>query len=715
MVLRPRNLIAEERQIEGTTRKPERPVSSTSYVARSRSRGGSPAASASDGQRLDIQGLRAVAVLLVMIYHAGIPLQGGFIGVDVFFVVSGFVITAMLMRERDRGRVRFARFYVRRFKRLAPALALVTVFTITGSAFLLSPLGSQQDAALTALGATTFVANLVIARTTGGYFDAPAEANPLLHTWSLSVEEQFYFVFPLLLVLCWGLHRVRRRRVLPMLVVSVVALGSLTLAVVGAEGFRASSSGMLALLNLLLGFYSPVTRVWEFAAGALVALAGVRVSAQLAGPMAALGLAVVAVSAALITAEADFPGLVTVPLVVGTVILLQAGYSASNPVSSALAWRPLVVIGDWSYSLYLWHWPFVAFARILWPDNAVALVIAVVLSVIPAYASYRWVESPLRAMPLGSRRITAAFVAVVVVPPIAVASALLGAAGQGFWSPTVRMYQAAVLTEHAGETAGCDSFVPLSANNSEACTWNGEAPGAPIYLLGDSNADQFSEAVIGAGRMLARPVTISTTSNCPFLDAHFYRDSADRATNERCRDKVQGTIEHLGRSEPGLVVIAAADSYWENPGVRLGVTADSVSGDTRQKFDALRAGLAVTVATLEAKGHQVVLVQAFPERRQEFSWDPTDCRLTDMLVDDPERCGGDMPLDVAVARQESTREVLADVSASTGASIIDTGPVICPGGVCSIEGDGFVRMKDSGHISVFQSEALAELFAKSAK
>ena len=163
---------------------------------------------ATAARRRDIQGLRAIAVLVVVAFHAGLPMPGGFVGVDVFFVISGYVIATMLQREwQATGRVDFVRFYVRRFKRLTPALALTVLVTMLVSAFVLSPLGSQQAAGQTALGALFLSANAVIATITGGYFDAPAEGNPLLNMWSLSVEEQFYLIFPLLLAVAW-----RRRR-----------------------------------------------------------------------------------------------------------------------------------------------------------------------------------------------------------------------------------------------------------------------------------------------------------------------------------------------------------------------------------------------------------------------------------------------------------------------------------------------------------------------
>src|SRR5262245_6874528 len=155
-------------------------------------------------RRLGIQGWLPVAALMVVSFPAGLPVPGGFVGVDVFFVISGFVIAGMLGREwRTTGRIRFGQFYLRRFKRLTPALALMVAVTMIISVAVLSPLGIQQTAAKTGIGAMLLVANAVIAKTTGGYFDAHAETNPLLHTWTLSVEEQFYLAFPALIALGW--------------------------------------------------------------------------------------------------------------------------------------------------------------------------------------------------------------------------------------------------------------------------------------------------------------------------------------------------------------------------------------------------------------------------------------------------------------------------------------------------------------------------------
>jgi len=210
-------------------------------------------------RRPDIQGLRAVAVIMVVAFHAGLPVPGGFVGVDVFFVMSGFVITAMLHRERIKtGRILFRQFYLNRFKRLTPALALVVAATMVASAAMLPPFGSQTVAAMTGIGAMLLVANFVIVRTTGGYFAPEAETNPLLNTWSLSVEEQFYLVFPMVIALGWYIaQRSIKFRAAPFLIVSGLAVLSFGLALAGSLGwtFRGSET--------VLGFYSPFTRAWN--------------------------------------------------------------------------------------------------------------------------------------------------------------------------------------------------------------------------------------------------------------------------------------------------------------------------------------------------------------------------------------------------------------------------------------------------------------------
>jgi peptidoglycan/LPS O-acetylase OafA/YrhL len=370
---------------------------------------------------------------MVVAFHAGLPVPGGFVGVDVFFVISGFVITAMLHRERIKtGRILFRQFYLNRFKRLTPALALVVAATMVASAAMLPPFGSQPVAAMTGIGAMLLFANFVIVRTTGGYFAPEAETNPLLNTWSLSVEEQFYLVFPVVIALGWYIgHRNSKFRAAPFLIVSVLAVLSSGLALAGSLGwtFRGSET--------ILGFYSPFTRAWEFAAGALLALVlgkgEARLSSRLSSVMGLIGIGMLVASLWLITKATYFPGPWTLLPVTGTLLLLLAG-TQNNPVSHTLSTRPMVKIGDWSYSIYLWHWPFIVFAIYLWPYSSYAAVLAAIISLAPALASYYWVEQPIRISVARSRIQLAKIFSAVMIPPLFLAGAL-GVSAKFYWQP----------------------------------------------------------------------------------------------------------------------------------------------------------------------------------------------------------------------------------------------------------------------------------------
>ncbi|MDX6398953.1 MAG: hypothetical protein QOJ43_2361, partial [Gaiellaceae bacterium] len=259
--------------------------------------------------RRDIQGLRAVAVLLVVAYHAGLPTPGGFSGVDVFFAISGFVITTTLIRElASDGSIDLLRFYGRRVRRLLPALAvMLTVVALLGT--LASPLAAQRTGALTGVAASFFGANVYLAQLPAGYFDVSSTLDPLLHTWTLAVEEQFYLVFPLLLLLGWACSRRRAAAAL----VATISICSFFLAVV--------------LAGSSFGFYSAVTRAWEFGAGALVAIAApwlVRAPARFGALVAAFGLGAIAVTAFGVRGTAGDPRDVLLA-VGGTCALLLAG------------------------------------------------------------------------------------------------------------------------------------------------------------------------------------------------------------------------------------------------------------------------------------------------------------------------------------------------------------------------------------------------------
>lgn len=607
-------------------------------------------------RRLDIQGLRALAVLIVVAFHAGLPMPGGFVGVDVFFVISGFVITAMLMREwSSTGRIRLGRFYVRRFKRLTPALALTVAVVMLASLLLLSPLGGgQQTAAKTAIGAMLLAANVVIARTTGDYFDSPAESNPLLNMWSLSVEEQFYLVFPAVLLIGWILgRRTRRPELAPVIVVGLVGVISFAFALAGSIGIT-----IPLIPEALVGFYGPATRAWEFAVGALLALGGAKlaISSRFALPVMVTGAAMLAASLWLITGATPFPGVWTLLPVVGTLLLIAAG-SSDTVVTRALASEQMVAIGDRSYSIYLWHWPFIVFAHLLWPGSSLVLLAAAALSFIPAYASYRWVEQPIRALPVTRGVPLARLVAVTVIPPIALAGALGLAARSGFWDTTIKDYQVAIQRSHAGEVAECTDEAWTKPNE---CTWNSDAPGRPVYLVGDSHADHFSEALISATKSVSRPLVSLSENGCAYLPCSLRWSDQGPEWDANCALYPKQTESYLQSATPGLVVIA--NSYWwfrDDSGVAVGRPGEAPTHEIPGRLDALAFGLTEAVRALQDAGHTVLLVQAVPQWTGEDSLNWATCSVIDMTTTG---CSQTMSLSGARARQSRAADVVNNVA-----------------------------------------------------
>jgi peptidoglycan/LPS O-acetylase OafA/YrhL len=661
-------------------------------------------------RRPDIQGLRAIAVLLVVAYHSGLPVPGGFVGVDVFFVISGFVITAMLHREwLSTGQLRLGTFYLRRFRRLTPALALTVSVTVVLSTFLMSPLGAQQVTAQTGLGAMLLSANLVIAKNTGGYFDGAAEGNPLLNTWSLSVEEQFYLGFPLLILGGWVIaRRFGRARYMPVLLVASIGLVSFALAL-----FISTGHALPRVPDAVVGFYSPLTRAWEFATGGVLALLPrvlLPTTRRLAATLAASGFLLLVASAFLISGDTPFPGAWTLLPVLGTILLIRAGSQPANSISRGLALRPIVSLGDVSYSWYLWHWPLIVFATLVWPGSSLAPLIAAILSLLPSVASYRWVEQPIRsASGIGTMPFTR-IATVTMGVPLVLASSLLVSVNHGFWIPQVQALQVAVLPIHSAGVADCGGGTPMSERASGDCWWNLEANGAPVYLLGDSTAGHLSEAVVGAGIELDRPIAISTYGDCPPLRLSISTTSPPGAETpdhwkSTCRNLAEGNLAWVNRQDPGLVILASTDYIWRDPDWSIGITPETETNDPQAKTDLLTSALATTITELENSGHKVMVVQALPNFFEITvpPWDPQHCSTFDITRGDCSAVQTESEMDQLQAGTRRATQLAAD---ATDASVVDLRAKVCRDGICATELAGDFLYQDVIHISVATSQAL---------
>lgn len=634
-------------------------------------------ASAAPKLRRDVQGLRAIAVLSVILFHAGLPVPGGFVGVDIFFVISGFVITAMLRREREsRGRLDMRRFYIRRFKRLTPALAVMVAFSVIVSFLIFSPFDQQVIAGQTALGAMFIVANWVIALTTGGYFDPAAATNPLLHTWSLSVEEQFYVFFPWILALAWflaakfgrrpwGNSRWLPARWLPVLAVLGIGAVSLFAALYALRSVEISS-------GYLLGFYSTITRAWEFAAGAILALIATRLTIRSRAIATILGIvaSVALIASFFVISEATpWPGPWTLLPVLATCALIIAGSQSDNLVSRALSVRPMVAIGDRSYSLYLWHWPFIVFAVAIWPTQPLIGVVAAIASIIPALLSFRFVEEPFRnATFTRLREAMPAFVAVVAVPSLLAGGMLW--ADRNVLVPQFEAGAFSTVLNGGIDTVEYNSWVESVSYPCEpaalfdsAPSWKGfqrcrqSQPNEPVTvaILGDSHAEHLFPGLAQA---------------LPNENVAFYIDNPGHYF--RGDERMNQIFDHL-EANPTIANIVVSVN-WFGKGVA-----------SQEMIDSL--------APLANSGRHIFLTDDNPT----FAFGPFQCKYAQGLLL-PKSC--DMPASSFWPIHEDYSSTLRLVAAELpGAVVLETAKYFCSSDTCSMRHGDDVLFRDVNHLN----------------
>jgi peptidoglycan/LPS O-acetylase OafA/YrhL len=602
--------------------------------------------------------------LLVVAYHAGLPVPGGFSGVDVFFAISGFVITATLLRElTSEGRIHLLRFYGRRVRRLLPALAvMLSVVAVLGT--LASPLAAQRTGALTGIAASFFGANVYLTQLSTGYFDVSSTLDPLLHTWTLAVEEQFYLVFPLLLLIGWACSRRRAAVAL----VAAISIGSFAAAV--------------ALAGTSLGFYSAFTRAWEFGAGALVALAApwlARVPPRFAALLGVLGLVAIGVTSVGVRETAGDPRDILLA-VGGASALLLAG---RGPAARLLSTPPAVWIGNLSYGWYLWHWPLIVFAGALWPGVGGAVLAAAALSLLPAWLSYRFVENPIRHGTRFRGRAVLALAGTCVAVPVAASVGLLAANDVLLRSPAIGSWQAARAV-HADQTRGCDSPERL-----ERCLWRAASSRGRVALVGDSQAGQFTEPVVQAAGQAGYDAVVATLNACPFGAVEVTRAPAK---SQACSRFNTATMAALTRMRPDVVVLASRSDFYVN----------DVAGRARE----WQRGLTSVIERLNAVGAHVIVVHPIP--RLEAA--PQGCAPLTIIV---KACSGAVSRPFAEReRQLAVSAERAAVAGARDATAIDFDDLLCSAQRCAGAHAGTWTYRDSNHLTVSGSLLLTERFSQ---
>lgn len=669
------------------------------------------------GRRIDIEGLRAVAVGMVLLHHAGLPLiHGGFAGVDVFFVISGFLITGLLLREVEQtGTLDLGGFWARRIRRLLPAATLVLVSTVLASWLLLAPMDWPVIGRDTSWAAAELV-NWHFAAESVDYLAEDRLASPVQHYWSLAVEEQFYVLWPLLVVtLAWAVRH-RRASLRPALFLGLLAIAvpSFAYSVVHTRNAAASA------------YFVTTTRLWELAIGGLVAVLARRwhrMTPLVAVRVAWAGLALVALSA-MLPKGTPWPGWAALVPTLGTAAVIAAGPQAGEqgPVR-VLGHRAMVWIGGLSYSLYLWHWPIVAIAALRYGPLAWWQGTLLVLSsVVPAWLSQRLVEDPVRHGSWGRGRPALAWsVGLNLVAVGVVAGLLLQVAGanrlaseQAQTPAAPRGAASSVPTPGAGKPSERTPYGQIVPNPARAeqdvpsaydrgcqagqedssairCVFGDPDGEVTIALVGDSKALQWQPAFSQIGARRGWRVITYTKSACAWSDAD---QQIDGKNYPQCRRWQQAVTEALAaESRIDLLVTSTG--------------AATASRDDRDpNRDDLVAGMVENLRTL--KGDDVP-VAALSD--------------TQTPLENSYRCVAQHPDDYDTActfprtpatGSEALRAVVEQAEESgMRADYVDLEPWVCRSETCQPVVDGILVYRQGSHLTASYVKALAPVLERS--
>lgn len=530
------------------------------------------------GFRPDIQGMRALAILLVVFSHAGIPgFAGGYIGVDIFFVLSGYLISGLLIKEADTNHhIDFLQFYARRFKRLLPALLTVVLGTSFLAYFIYAPyeqLAQSQAAAAVPL----WLSNVYFSFSDFDYFSTAATSNLFLHTWSLAVEEQFYLIWPLLIFGLLLKKNTQQDKAIDRqqnLAIGLTFIFFLSLLICIYWSYMAP----------LLAFYLMPARAWQFALGGIIFLLA---DGKLSAPkyiqteksftyMAYLGISMISVTLFYLDGEQVYPGLIAILPTAGAALLIYSGLATSTPrINRLLSLSGLQKIGDLSYSWYLWHWPILLFGASLSPDSGIGMKInLLVVSLILAQCTYTLIESPLRHY----RQFTLRPAMTVILSVFFMGTTVAAIKGWEIKSTNIAAgaEQSNLLQARSQLPAiyamGCDDW--FSDSRVLACSFGDDNAERKAVLIGDSIGVQWfsglAEPLVNAGWQFI----VLTKSSCPIVDEEIFYARIG-SMYEVCtlwRDEV---LKRVSSIQPELVFLGSQSAYnfsaeqWQNGTSRI--------------------------------------------------------------------------------------------------------------------------------------------------
>lgn len=647
--------------------------------------------------RSEIDGLRAVAVVPVILFHAGFEVfSGGFVGVDVFFVISGYLITTIIISEIDEGEFSLLNFYERRARRILPALFFVMLCCLPFAWFLLSP-SDMKDFSQSLVAVATFSSNILFWRESG-YFDTAAELKPLLHTWSLAVEEQFYILFPLFLMAAWRFGR----RAIVWTLFAAFAL-SLVTAQWGAHNKPAAT------------FYLLPARAWELLIGASAAFylqkRPANVTLWLSNFLSGVGLAAILYGVFVFDEATPFPSLYALAPTVGTALIILFAVRGTA-THALLSLKAFVGVGLISYSLYLWHQPVFAFWRhyyVVEPDY-IAMLILSLTCVLLAYFTYRLVEAPLRKGSFASRKHV--LVNAVVASMFLAGTGLIGSASDGFsvrYPSLVSFSNTMVRSERA---RACFDVPQAEFREDWLCRLGGSGIGSTpekrILIFGDSHAYSVFPAFERMSEQHNVEIMFVGYSGCiPFLGVYALRSDQEE---KNCYALNQRVFEFSAAEGLDAVVLVARWEYYTFGGYsgdKLSYISTVANGD-RTVEDSRAAfvhGLATTINEYNRVGVNLIAIDQVPMQQ----------RQPDQIYVDFLQNGG--PTGSAELRQFSIRNAsfasvaryYRDRFQSAGFELTSVNDFFCDELFCTVGSAQASYYFDDDHLSVYGANSVSDL------
>lgn len=644
--------------------------------------------------RAEIDGLRAIAVVPVILFHADFELfSGGFVGVDVFFVISGYLITTILIEELENKEFSIFTFYERRARRILPALFFVILVCIPFAWMWMLP-SQMIDFSQSIIAVSIFASNILFWQESG-YFDAASEEKPLLHTWSLAVEEQYYVLFPIFLILTW---RFGKNRVFW----AIVLMAAVSL-LLSEWGWRNKASA---------NFYLAPTRAWELFAGSIAAFIVDKQGVQKGNAFAFLGLALIVLAIFFYDESTPFPSVYALVPVVGAVLVVVFA-DTETLVAKLLSTKALVGIGLVSYSAYLWHQPLFAFARIRTIDHTTSSLMLFLsgLSIVLAFFTWRFIEKPFRQ----SQRVTkkAIFIGSLIAVVSLMTFGYAGYSSKGFKSHLLDERQIAIIDSiERSKLPNCKHAIAqclLSSDSSER---------GNIVLLGDSNAYHFSVGLQKIAADLGFSLQPLVFPGCLPL-AEFYRLDQSYDANTRCRSfnrSVKAKLSELNERVDVIIVSAAWLLYFYGsdlldgvegysgipamPDVKLSLDGENKIGaeEREEIFSLYFKGM---FAQLSSSAKKVIVVGPLPPSIVRF-----DSKFT---VFNPKLIAADQYFESI----SSFSKVFDNALGSNPVYGVDLASELCGEGVCEVLRNDRFLYGDPTHLSHFgQSTVIVPLLEK---